>query len=532
MSMRDGVRLAAHIYLPAIAKHQAVPVILSRLPYDKGSRYVFWNMIADRFTAHGFAVVVQDVRGKFGSEGEAFPFRAEVEDGYDTLEWIVGQNWCDGNVGMFGDSYYGFTQWAAVASKHPALKAIVPRVTSSDLFVHAHPDEMPSVPMREWLAHTFAHQFLSYEPYTSWMPTPAYHAPIGHESVERTIRKVQGAVADGSLQEHLFPNGWPAESMQIPALHISGWYDNCLPAQLREWRRAENSEAAGHQFLRLNSTDHEDFPWRELGAPLDNHEEDDDATTRNLDRVMVEVLSFLDHYLRAKPGRWAAPTVQFEVTNGLKQVADRWPPASVRPMALTLSDLTAAESDRGRLILGTEPTSPTETESASWTHDPLNPVPFMADSEFGQCADLPDESYLHSRPDVMVFDTSPAGTPIDIWGPIEFEAALNASSESTHVVVRLLDLYPTGEARLISYGACTLDTSNGEAEVHIDMQETAYRVRPGHSLRLAVSTSCFPLYAVHPGHAGDPWDLNGAHAAEQTLLSSVSRPASLAISVR
>lgn len=532
IQMRDGVMLAAHVYLPDLARHQAVPVILARLPYDKGGRYTFWHMISDRFTAHGFAVVVQDVRGKFGSEGETYPFRAEVQDGKDTLDWIIEQEWCDGNVGMFGDSYYGFTQWAAASTKHPALKAIVPRVTSSDLFVHAHPDAIPSIPMREWLAHTFAHQFLSYDPYTSWMPEPAYHAPLGHESVEATIRSFVEAVTDGSLQETLFPEGWPAASLEIPALHISGWYDNCLPGQLREWRRARDSPAAAHQYLRVNSTDHEDFPWRELGAPLDNHEEDDDATTRNLDGVMVEVISFLDHYLRGRPGRWSAPTVQFEVTNGLRQVADVWPPSSVGGVKVALTNLADSAVDRGRLTDPTDGEVVAETESVSWTHDPRFPVPFVAESEFGQCADLPDESYVHARPDVLVFDAAPTGAPIDIWGPVTFRGTVNTAGNSTHLVARLLDLYPTGEARLISYGAAVVDTSNGESSVDIDMQETAYRVRPGHALRLVLSTSCFPLYAVHPGTDADPWDTSNPQLADQTLATSPTQPAYLHFNVR
>lgn len=530
--MRDGVNLAAHVYLPALAEHQSVPTVLSRLPYDKGGRYTFWDKIADRFTAHGFAVVVQDVRGKFESEGELFPFRNEPADGYDTLEWVVEQPWSNGSVGMYGDSYYGFTQWAAVSTKHPALKAFVPCVTGSDLFLYAHPDAMPRLPMREWLAHTWGHEFLSYDPYSSSIPEPAYHAPEGHAEVEQTIRLVSEAIADGSLLEATFPDGWPAETLEIPALHVSGWYDNCLEAQLRDWQRASGSPAAAHQYLRLGSTDHEAFPWRELGVPLENHEEDDDATHQFLDGAMVDVLSFLDHYLNDRGGRWSAPTVKFATTNGLDQVADRWPPANVRPVDVVLTELAASASDRGRLSGLTDVVQPVETESVTWVHDPSFPVPFLPESEFGQCADLPDESYLHARPDVLVFDSIPVGTPVDLCGTVNFDGLVDADGGSTHVVVRLLDLYPTGEARAICYGAVVADTSSGPIGVQVPMVATSYRMRPGHALRLVVSTSCFPLYAVHPGHDGDVWDLADAKATKQTLLSSADRRATVRLSVR
>ena len=100
--MRDGVRLATDVYLPA--RPGPLPAVLVRLPYDKCGRYTFMPQCAPYFTERGYAFVVQDVRGKFRSEGETMPFMHEVDDGYDTLEWIVAQSWSDGLVGMFGDS--------------------------------------------------------------------------------------------------------------------------------------------------------------------------------------------------------------------------------------------------------------------------------------------------------------------------------------------------------------------------------------------------------------------------------------------
>ena len=126
--------------------------MLVRLPYDKGGRYTFMSDIAPSFTDRGYAFVVQDVRGKFRSEGETLAFVHEVDDGYDTLEWMVAQPWCDGNIGMWGDSYYGYTQWAAVASEHPALKAIVPRVTTADLAGSVGNDPVIPLYLGEYLA--------------------------------------------------------------------------------------------------------------------------------------------------------------------------------------------------------------------------------------------------------------------------------------------------------------------------------------------------------------------------------------------
>ncbi|MFC6714145.1 CocE/NonD family hydrolase [Branchiibius cervicis] len=123
--MRDGVHLATDVYLPP-GDDGPGPAILVRLPYDKDGEYTFLPLVADYLSRRGYRVVVQDVRGKFRSEGVPLLFVNEVDDGYDTIDWLIQQPWSDGTVAMWGDSYYGYTQWAAVASGHPALKAIAP----------------------------------------------------------------------------------------------------------------------------------------------------------------------------------------------------------------------------------------------------------------------------------------------------------------------------------------------------------------------------------------------------------------------
>src|SRR4051794_572285 len=128
VSMRDGVVLYADMYRPG--GPGPYPTLLQRTPYDKGGAIAIPIIL--RAVSSGYAVVVQDVRGRFESDGDFYAFVNERQDGYDTLEWLVAQPWCDGNVGMFGQSYVGLTQWQAAMSGHPALKAIVPTVTAAD----------------------------------------------------------------------------------------------------------------------------------------------------------------------------------------------------------------------------------------------------------------------------------------------------------------------------------------------------------------------------------------------------------------
>jgi predicted acyl esterase len=122
--MRDGVRLYADIYKPPV--QGKFPVVLIRLPYGKGEYYTYMPAYGRFLPKKGYVCVIQDVRGKWASRGEFQALSGEDEDGYDTLEWIAGQPWCDGNIAMMGESYYGFSQWAAATTQHPNLKCIAP----------------------------------------------------------------------------------------------------------------------------------------------------------------------------------------------------------------------------------------------------------------------------------------------------------------------------------------------------------------------------------------------------------------------
>ena len=131
IKMRDGVTLYSDLFIPeGTGKY---PVLLQRTPYNRTSPFAR-SLSLDSIAAglSGYAVMVQDCRGRFESEGEFHPFVNEINDGYDTIEWIADQDWCDGNVGMYGGSYVGATQWLAAMSQPPALKAITPGITASN----------------------------------------------------------------------------------------------------------------------------------------------------------------------------------------------------------------------------------------------------------------------------------------------------------------------------------------------------------------------------------------------------------------
>lgn len=533
VAMRDGVRLATDVYLPA-GDDTGLLTVLVRLPYDKSGRYTFMASIAAYLNAHGFAAVVQDVRGKFRSEGERVPFANELADGYDTLEWIVAQEWCGGAVGMLGDSYYGFTQWAAAASGHPALRAIVPRVTGSRFMEMFSSGAVPKIPLYEWAAHTFATSGLLDRNVLSERPLAGYDgiAPDAERMPAAIERQLVAACDDGSLLRGVFPGGPPAERLELPALHVGGWWDNLQRSQLDDWAAAGAAPAAAHQYLRMNATDHEDFELIEDGQRHDDHESDDDALLRYLPRMLDEPISFLRHYLSGQPGRWHAPRVRFRLANADWQVADRWPPQDTETVELQLGDGGRSLLDADGGTLRSSGSRGAEATTVEWTHDPSDPVPFLTENEWGQLAGLPDERELHARADVPTFTSAAQAGHCDIVGSVELALTIAAGAPSTHVIVRLLDVYPDGRARMILEGATLAQTGGGPHAIGVRLGDTAYRLRPGHRLRVAISSSCYPLYIVHPGTAEDPWRPSTARSSRQRLQIGGADGAVLRLPIR
>ena len=130
--MRDGVKLATDVYMPA--EGGPFPTVLFRTPYDRGSDMIFTGPIAVALAQRGYAAVTQDARGRFDSEGQWYPFVNEADDGHDAVEWIAKQPWCSGKIGMSGGSYYGLTQWQASQGGSPHLVATVPKVAYSNVY--------------------------------------------------------------------------------------------------------------------------------------------------------------------------------------------------------------------------------------------------------------------------------------------------------------------------------------------------------------------------------------------------------------
>jgi putative CocE/NonD family hydrolase len=506
--MRDGVRLASDVYL---TDEGAVPgpTILIRLPYDKVGDYTFIPRVAAYMASRGYRVVAQDVRGKFRSEGETLLFVNEADDGYDTIDWIIQQEWSDGSVAMWGDSYYGFTQLAAVSSGHPALRAIAPRVTGTRL--GERPVTVPGTVTRDVemtvalmypLTHFHSRDTFEWEP--DWSARPlrrdldAFVEQLGARSPSFDLSY------PWHVELRRFPNGSPFDQPAIPTLMTIGWWDNCAP-----WSWADH-ELIGvrptwsiNEYLLLESIDHENYFLDDAFRVDPRPEEAFEAVVR---AAVDPALEFFDVFVRGLAPADSIPKVRWNLAHTAgHRISASWPPPGTEPRVLYAS----AE---GELV----PDAPDVAADVAWRHDPADLVPSSARNPFAFLLEKPDEAALADRNDVVVFTAGPLAADLDLVGPVRAVATVASTGPTMDVFVRVLDLAPDGSALRIARGQVHVADAV-EREVTVDLGHVGYRLGSGHRLRVHLSSSDFPEFVPQPGTGEDPWGATAAAVNDQRV---------------
>jgi predicted acyl esterase len=517
--MRDGVSLAIDVYLPD--GDGPWPSVLVRLPYDKNGRYCWMPWIARHFTDRGYAFLPQDVRGKFRSGGETNAFVHEIDDGFDTIEWITRQRWANGAVGMWGDSYYGFTQWTAVASGHPALRAIVPRVTVADLF--------------DWLAgvtplygaHYLAQYWTDHNSH-HWTPDWAHRplcelfddafAALGSRSIafDRVL-----AEARGQAPVDLYAKGHPFDRLRIPTLHGVGWFDNITPPHMLDYERLmADPEAAPFQYLDAGSTDHENYRYETVPVPeSDDHSVHDDAMEEMLPRYLAPALDFFDVFLAERGDPASVPRVRWHLGNEGWRDSQCWPPPEAVERRLHL----AAD--------GTLSDTPAVAGSVGWLHDPKDLVPSTITNPFALLWEYPDEGDVADRADVVCFLTEPLAEPLTLAGRVVARLRVAGDGPSMFLHVKLVDVEPAGGSHILLYGQRVVDRPGSGESAEVYLGHTGHRIPAGHRLRLQIASSDYPLYLPHPGTDENPWFATETQVNHQQLLTGGRDGSQLSLTV-
>ncbi|MBD7995759.1 CocE/NonD family hydrolase [Arthrobacter sp. Sa2CUA1] len=523
--MRDGVRLATDVYLP---NGDAEPgdTILIRLPYDKSGTYTFIPLVAEYFMTRGYRVVAQDVRGKFRSEGETLLFVNEAYDGYDTIEWITRQRWSNGRVAMWGDSYYGYTQWAAVSTQHPALKAIAPRVTGTQLgepVEHRSNDITRGV---EWgvtylypLSYFHSQDAYFWELDLDRRPFSAQVEEVLAEIGSRSISYDQWFPRPVHLRR--FPAGSPFDARPVPVLQTIGLWDNCAPLSWADVAEIEKRPVwAMNHFLRIEAMDHESFY---LGDPADARvaERSVEQVRGELPRMLDAVLDFFEIFVRGKGSASDFPRVTWALagTEEVRTSASWPPPGTVERTLFATSDGHLATAPD---IAGT---------TARWVHDPADLVPSSVDNAFAFLLDQPDEAPIGDRDDVLVFTGDAVEQEVNLVGPVMARARIHSDGPVMDLFIRLLDVAPDGTALRIARGQVQLADASRPTAVEVDLGQLSYRLAPGHRLRVHVSSSDFPEFIPQPGTGEHPWSAVDVRRNLQSLMLGGDEPLMFTLSV-
>jgi putative CocE/NonD family hydrolase len=310
--------------------------------------------------------------------------------------------------------------------------------------------------------------------------------------------------------------GWPSliDELRVPSHFTAGWWDLFGRGELRDWAR---HAGRGHRLSRLSrlvveATDHAGHDWSD--GPTPDPLADFDTLAARMPTVLGAEVSFLRRHLLGGDSIPDAAPVTWMLTHVGQQVSPSWPPPGAESLCLYLGDAGRARRGPEGGSLSIRPDHiPME---ARWRHDPANLVPSLEGEAVEGWFRRPDERLTQVRDDVLTFTADAVREPLDLAGPVQAHLVVRAPAAGGHVMAKLCDVYPTGEARRIVDGAYCLN-GDADAVVTVDLGQAGYRLRPGHRLRLEIASSAFPRYILHPGTTDDPWDAVQTRALEMGL---------------
>jgi putative CocE/NonD family hydrolase len=534
-TMRDGVRLATEVYLPGGGKY---PVIMQRTPYNRNGAPVdvtCANTTLMDMAASGYAVLNQDVRGIFRSEGNFHPMQQEPEDGYDAVEWAGVQPWSTGKVGMMSGSYVGLTQWQAADRTPPHLAAIAPGVTASDY--HDHWTYVEGAFdlwfAQSWIHVTFGPEIMLRDLLNSGMPRDK-----ANEKVAQFVQKGVDHLLDTWvwklplqafepympiasyyyewLQHPNFDPYWQNidvqtryEDVKVPTLNTGAWYDIFQVGTVRNFAgmktRGGTETARDGTKLVMTCCGHAGtsgtIQWGGDATPI------------------TDQMRFFDRYLKGiRNGVENDPAVQLWVLNppdtgvngtGFWVTADRFPVKGTREVSWYFSSDGNANSSSGDGRLTLQPV--TTSKPDKFAYDPANPVPTVAGTCAASRRSCPParttRRAIETRDDVLVYSSAPLTEDVTVIGPVKVVLWAASSARDTDFTAKLVDVHHDGFAANVldrvlptrfregSREPPSLITANKTYPYTIELGYAGQVFRKGHQIRVEISSSNFPHYA-------------------------------------
>lgn len=523
--MRDGVELSTDLHLPPGGLEGGpYPAILVRTP--AGNHDPALVAAARVLSDAGFALALQDVRGREDSAGTFEAFCNEGPDGYDAIEWIAAQPWCNGKVAMMGAGYAGWAQWAAAKHRPPHLVALA----STSAWTgpsFAHRNGAPRLAALQWLHSTSArvwqtaHQ-VAWEQVLRQLPTATMDRAIG-----RDIPRWREWLDHQSDDTYWAEGRLVAEDfagIDVPALHITGWYDDAQSAALAIYEgMSTSSPAAADQVLVVGPWDHAGTqkPRQYFGGADFGEDSCEDLAALHLRWFTRWLQPGAQH--DASPTETETPTSRCFAT-GTNAWSDRaWAPSTHTATYYLRSDEGLSE------------TAASDEPGDTFVHDPLNPVVLSPETMFFPApripGDLPlDQRFAQRRDDVLVYTSAELADGLGLEGRPRIHLHAQTDRDSADWFVHLSDVDPEGRSMLITSGAARVH-GTGEQQVAIELDPTVHVLRPGHRLRLTVSSSALPFYARNLGTADGDGTPAQALTASHVVHHDAARPTRLVLPV-
>jgi putative CocE/NonD family hydrolase len=582
--MRDGVKLATDIYRPA--GDGRYPVIMERTPYNKDAVVAAARYLVPR----GYAVVAQDVRGRYKSEGRWVPIHDDPNDGFDTAKWIAAQPWCDGGIGTMGSSYGGATQHALAIAGAPNVKAMVPRNAMSN-FGRYGVRHNGAFELR-WLnwvmtlgnAASTANEGAASARAAENPAAALALAEMGHK-VQEYVRSLP--LRPGTTPLKLAPDyeAWLIEAMghgdyddfwknggssvvdkleqykDVPEYHTTGWYDSwgTQVANLNfvELRKAKKSLQRLIVGPWIHSSENRDYAGEAQFT--------EDAAL-NLQEFH---LRWYDHFLKGVDnGVDREPPVRIYVMGGgdghkTKEgrifVGGHWRNEQEWPLARAQATPYYLHAG-GKLSTA----QPADEPAVRYLFDPRNPVPTLGGNvssqgtlmfqgaadqrcrpDFWLCS---DSKPLSARNDILVFQTPPLASDMEVTGRLIVNLWASSNALDTDFTAKLIDVYPPNSDFPGGVDLAIADSilraryrgGPGKAELlkpgqayefTIEMYPTSLVFQRGHRIRLDISSSNFPRFDINP-NTGEPLNDNRRwQIAENTVYMDAKHPSAIVLPV-